>query len=312
MATIDLLFDGKTFPVPNSSVAALVEHKKLSKATNYAVHSSVPAEVFEAFVHSVKNQTKISITPGNAVSLWLLAKEFFLLDVTEECASVPVSVEHFAPLSERVSKLERQISFASSLSCDVEKEQLEVKSDLSTAPKPENPLKTAEFRKTDKYNCRGIISYLTEKHEGNVDEKGIVAITSKSIYGDYLGYSPHKVADFGGWPPSRFLSKNEPHQWVCWDFREMRIRPTNYRIQTRGLKSWVLEGSLDGENWTEMDRQTENGDFDEHRRDGQEASFVVWNQAKSRFIRLTQTDQNRFLQDHLLLIDVEFFGTLFE
>jgi hypothetical protein len=110
MAMLDLVFDGRTFPVPKKSVFQLVGHQELFEAKSYAVQSSVPVEVFEAFVGSLKAQTKISVTQGNAVSMWFLAKEFFLSDLSAECGTFSVTVDQFSRLFERVSSLERQIS----------------------------------------------------------------------------------------------------------------------------------------------------------------------------------------------------------
>jgi hypothetical protein len=152
----------------------------------------------------------------------------------------------------------------------------------------------------------GIISYLTQKHGGNVHEKGIVTITSKSVSNDDPKYAPKNVADLTS--DSSFMSKNEPGQWICWDFGEMRIRPTHYTIRTQYLKSWVVEGSLDGRSWTEIDRQTDNQHFKKLNR----ASFAVSNPAEFRFIRLTQTGKRTYGDDYLSLQAVEFFGTLSE
>jgi hypothetical protein len=74
----------------------------------------------------------------------------------------------------------------------------------------------------------------------------------------------------------------------------------------------VLEGSLDGSNWTEIDRQTEiDRPMHEY-----VVSFVVSKPAESRFIRLTQTAKSRGKEkwglDCLRLCAVEFFGTLSE
>jgi hypothetical protein len=159
----------------------------------------------------------------------------------------------------------------------------------------------------------GIISYLTKKHGGNVHEKGIVTITSKSVYSDGdPKWALKNVADLTSETSDRaFLSKGEPGQWVCWDFREMRVRPTHYTIRTFSLKSWVVEGSLDGESWTEIDQQTNNQDF----KDGTAtASFAVSKTGECRFIRLTETGKTHppFPGDSLLLCAVEFFGTLSE
>jgi hypothetical protein len=152
----------------------------------------------------------------------------------------------------------------------------------------------------------GIISHLTQKHGGNVQEKGIVTITSKSVINDDPKYALKKVADLTS--DSDFWSNSEPGQWICWDFGEMRVRPTHYTIKAGSLKSWVVEGSLDGGSWTEIDRQTDNQDFWDWRR----ASFAVSNPAEFRFIRLTQTGKDHDGADCLYLRVVEFFGTLSE
>jgi hypothetical protein len=105
------------------------------------------------------------------------------------------------------------------------------------------------------------------------------------------------------------VSSQRTSQWVCWDFREMRVHPTtHYTIWAWYLKSWVVEGSLDGSSWTEIDRQTSKQDFEYC----STASFPVSNPAEFRFIRLTQTDKDHGGDDELLVRAVEFFGTLSE
>jgi hypothetical protein len=155
----------------------------------------------------------------------------------------------------------------------------------------------------------GIISYLTKKHGGNVHEKGIVTITSKSVLNDAAQYALKNVADLasGSW----FQSRDEPGQWVCWDFGGMRVLPTHYTINSfaYGLASWVIEGSVDGRSWTEIDRRQHNRDFT----NGGTASFATSRAAEFRFIRLTQTDQRYGYGDQILgLRAAEFFGTLYE
>jgi hypothetical protein len=160
----------------------------------------------------------------------------------------------------------------------------------------------------------GIISYLTKKHDGNVQDKGIVVITSKSIDDDDPRLAVRNVAGLTSF--MGFRSQNEPGQWVCWDFREMRVRPTHYLIESTFIQSWVVEGSLDGSTWAEIDRQTNNQDF--HPGVGfPRPLFAVSKPAKFRFIRLAQTDKNhacawRQSNDVLQLYNVEFFGTLEE
>jgi hypothetical protein len=87
----------------------------------------------------------------------------------------------------------------------------------------------------------------------------------------------------------------------------MRVRPTHYTIEGWLLKSWVVESSLDGEAWTEIDRKTDNQDFIFG---WMTASFAVSKPAECRFIRLTQTVKRHNGDDYLHIQAFEFFGTL--
>jgi hypothetical protein len=168
-------------------------------------------------------------------------------------------------------------------------------------------LKAVEFPLRNANPLDGIISYLTRKHGGNVHDKGIVTITSQSVYEDNPKYATRSVADLAS--DSYFWSKDEPGQWVCWDFHEMRVHPTRYTIRSDELITWVIESSLDGEGWTEIDRKTDNNDFEDMYGMG---SFAVSNSAECRFIRLTQTGVDAAGFDDLLISAFELFGTLLE
>jgi hypothetical protein len=153
----------------------------------------------------------------------------------------------------------------------------------------------------------GILSYLTKKHGGHVHERGLVAVTSKSFWQDRPLFLAKNAADFTC-PAWYFCSKDEPGQWISWDFGEMRVRPTHYTMMAHYPKSWVVEGSLDGTNWTEIDRQTDNADFEKYQ---ETASFRISKPVECRFIRLSQTGKNHQGKDYLGdLLVVEFFGTL--
>jgi uncharacterized coiled-coil protein SlyX len=172
---------------------------------------------------------------------------------------------------------------------------------------PAKSLKETEFPLKDAKSLEGIISYLTRKHGGNVHDKGIVTITSKSVYDDDPGHAARNVADLTS--ELCFLSKNKPGQWVCWDFHELRVRPTHYTIRSIYLKSWVVVSSLDGEAWTQIDRQADNEDFGDW---WKTASFAVSKSAECRFVGLTQTGKNHIGRDSLAIRAFEFFGTLLE
>jgi hypothetical protein len=159
----------------------------------------------------------------------------------------------------------------------------------------------AEFPLKEAGSVDGIISSHTQKRRGNVQDKGIVTVTSKSAYGD--GCSLRNIVDVASL--LLFNSKDEPGQWVCWDFRELRIKPTHYTIKSWILKSWLVESSLDGDTWTEIDRKTGSEDFKVYG----VASFAVSESAECRFIRLTQTGKTHDGHDYLAISAFEFFGT---
>jgi hypothetical protein len=163
-----------------------------------------------------------------------------------------------------------------------------------------------EFPLKEARSVDGIISYLTRKHGGNVHDKGIVTITSLSVYHDDPEYAVRNVADLES--GSNFCSKRQPGQWICWDFRKLRVRPTHYTVKSPSLRSWVVESSVDGDAWTEIDRKMDNQDF----KNGGTASFAVSNSAECRFIRLTQTGRNGYENDHLDMTAFEIFGALRE
>jgi hypothetical protein len=106
-----------------------------------------------------------------------------------------------------------------------------------------------------------------------------------------------------------FESKNEPGQWICWDFHKRRVALHYYKIRSSLLKSWLVETSLDGKRWTEIDRRTDDYSFSIG---GNAATFAIAPREAFRFIRLAQTGKTRLNEDRLLLTAVEFFGTLFE
>jgi hypothetical protein len=327
MASFELLFQGKTFPVPKKSVLEfLVNRRDLLDAKSYNVESSVSPNVFEEFVDSLRNQRKIGVTKDKVKSLLLLAKEFCFEDLEKECLAL---LPPDANLSDRICKLEMKFEEQiSSQERRLESLRLEVenlKKLFANPPNTSNPVSSQptatpqppsstphktqnqlEFPMKQARLLDGIISYLTKKHGGNVHEKGIVTITSKSVVDD-PNYALKNVADLTA--ISRFRSKkDELGQWICWDFHEMRLCPTNYTIKTNFLKSWVVEGSLDGQNWTEIDGQSNDQVFPYLTT----VSFTVSNPMECRFIRLTQTDKNHLGDGELRLTSVEFFGALSE
>jgi hypothetical protein len=162
-----------------------------------------------------------------------------------------------------------------------------------------------KFPLPDAKSLDGIISYLTKKHGGNVHDLGIVTVRAKSIL---HMYSERTIVDFHNRRDCQgILSEDKPGQWICWDFHDLRIRPTHYTLFSYGLRSWLVEGSVDGVNWTELDRQTEQDMYGMGL-----TSFPVGNPVECRLVRLTQIQirLDGFFQ--LGVHWLEFFGDIIE
>jgi hypothetical protein len=224
-----------------------------------------------------------------------------------------------AELKESIVNREGQFE---SLDCRISRLQPNLKTDVIALksgspaplfmPTPVPPVSRSKSLKESKFLLKkgnplqGIIARLTSKHGGNVHDREIVTITSKSVYSDEHKHALRNVADLTS--DSYFQSKKEPGQWVCWDFHEMCARPTHYTIQTNWLKSWVVESSLDGKAWTEIARKNDTIDFNDI--GWLTASFPVSKSTEFRFIRLTQTGKNYCEYDCLVIGGFEIFGTL--
>jgi hypothetical protein len=315
MQMIDLIFGGKIFPVPTTSLVEFFEHRPSLRpgvrVMNYAVQSSVPLAIFEIFADSLKNQTRVTVTQENAVSLASLAMEFCLSDLRAECAIFSVSVFDFASLFQRVSRLEREISPVSKLS---RKNANEIESHertidiLSATLELVKSQRKVDIPKTEEMPLVGVISYLPWKRDENGQLTKDLIIKAKSIDGQ-----DHRLTNvLDPTSPSYFLSSIATRgQWICWDFCRRRLCVTDYTISAFSLKSWVLEGSLDGMRWTEMDRKTDNQNF-KGVLGPDTASFTIPVPVECRFIRLIQTAKNHSGYNSLILSAVEFFGTLYE
>lgn len=121
--------------------------------------------------------------------------------------------------------------------------------------KPKKDLKSFPYE-GDSFN--GIIRALTRECGGNVEDKGVVLVTSTEGYGG----PPKCVADLDDLNSIRYTN-NEKNGFIQYDFKEKKVRPTFYSIRSRNagkndyhLQSWVIEGSNSGMNdWKVLDSQ---------------------------------------------------------
>jgi hypothetical protein len=153
----------------------------------------------------------------------------------------------------------------------------------------------------------GIISYLTFHHSGNVHDRGIVNVSGSTIHSSCVAKCAVDLLS-----TSLFHSLGESNQWLCYDFKNRKVRPTHYSIHGYPncyLRSWVFEGSIDGSTWTELDRHTDDQTMNSNHRIG---TFSISNDCEYQFVRLRQTGVNANGYHHLLLFAMEIFGDLIE
>jgi hypothetical protein len=158
----------------------------------------------------------------------------------------------------------------------------------------------------------GIIADLTKRCGGNVHDRRVIKVTESSYHAEFPGKNAVDLL-----VDSYYLSLNSPEAWICYDFKNMRIKPTHYTIRSRHdagpgathPKSWVIEGSLDGATWTELDRKENNRDLSGRNKI---KTFEMAQIAKVKLLRLKQTGKNHYDNHHLMFASWEVFGTLFE
>lgn len=161
----------------------------------------------------------------------------------------------------------------------------------------------------------GIISYLTRVSGGNVHDKGVVSVTASSVEGTRV---PKNVADLLA--DTHFNSRDQPNGWICYEFKERHVTPTSYSIRSYWnsngpggchLKSWVLEGSKDGESWTVLDQRENNSELNDK---NVTRNFTISSNLGEcfRFIRLRQTGKSHEGKNYIMISSFELFGSLFK
>jgi hypothetical protein len=261
---------------------------------DYHVRSDVPAEILGQFLDALEGLDELPITAANVTQILTLSQEFGVNDFVHQC-------EHFQASATTVpSYLPAIIIVAIIFFLFIIFWRVVAVRLHRTVQCP--------FHPSDPLN--GIINYLTRKCGGNVHDKSVVTITSKSVcWGYELSYAPRNVANLRS--ESAFISEQSENEWIRWDFHRRRIRPTHYTMKFRSwrdaLGEWMLESSLDDANWTEIDRFAN---------DKKSPSTIqtrpVANMPECRFVRLTLLNISKSGSSNIQLMAFELFGTLTE
>jgi serine/threonine protein kinase len=148
---------------------------------------------------------------------------------------------------------------------------------------------------------------------GDLCSSGLLNVTGNSN-DKSQDTSLRQIVDFswtGCW-----LSQNEAGSWIKIDFPKHFVCLTDYTIKTypfgpgfSHLKSWVIEGDIDGQ-WVVLDAQENNNDLN-----GKSllATFRCSGpQRQCSSFRLRQTGPNHHDDNYLCITNIEFYGVVFE
>lgn len=166
--------------------------------------------------------------------------------------------------------------------------------------------------KSDIFN--GIFSYF--RHNHSIKEEVEVSCLSLN-HG-----SPESLLDINNSTYS-YCTNDRQNSWICFEFKKRKIRPSAYTIKStynsKGmdhLKSWIIEGSVDGFSWKKLDEQKNcsllngenlvrtfpiNVDVDD---------FEFDDENEFKFLRIKQTDKNWHNRHYLEICAIDFFGKL--
>jgi hypothetical protein len=168
----------------------------------------------------------------------------------------------------------------------------------------------------------GIIAHLTKECCGNVHDREVVTVTSSEVLQKKACYAAKNVADLS--LNSVFCSAHRNllilhsrNNWICCNFKNRRVIPTHYAIRSecqamdkgKHLKSWVVESSMDGSEWTEIDHKEDNSALNAPHA---LQVFPVANGGVCKLIKLVNIGKNHGGNDALCMSSFEIFGCLIE
>ena len=163
-----------------------------------------------------------------------------------------------------------------------------------------------EFHINEPFN--GVFAFLRKKYGGNPHTKGIVQISASTTAANH----PFQVVDYD-WT-SHWVSEDSPGQWIKFDFKGNRLLLTDYTIKTYNyvtggchLRSWVVEGSSNDNDWITIDKRQSFNDLNDKYK---VKSYQCKNPGAFRFIRMLMTGKCHADSDVMVITNIEFFGTL--
>jgi hypothetical protein len=158
----------------------------------------------------------------------------------------------------------------------------------------------------------GILKFLETKSGGHPHDEGLVCVSASGCWDDKR-FHPKNAALVEA--NNVFLSLNKPNQWICYDFNDQKVQLSYYAIRSRfdgfegsnNPKDWVIEGSLDGNEWIEIDSKVDNEEL--NRKDVVKA-WEVQSEEWFKCIRLRLTGETHSGKHCCAISAFELFGKI--
>jgi hypothetical protein len=171
-----------------------------------------------------------------------------------------------------------------------------------------------EFRERKTRPLEGLLHHLSKACRGNVHRQGVVAVSASGVWNDEYRFLPEHAAD--PTTDATFQSKREKPSWLCYDFKDGRVRITHYSIRSQpegaagfcNLKSWRVEGSNDEKNWVSLDERKDNKVLNAK---NAIHTFSVEKKELCRYLRLVQTGPSWAQNDVIWIAAFELFREYF-
>ena len=170
-------------------------------------------------------------------------------------------------------------------------------------------------RYNEKFN--GIISHLIDGDVENAIDEGIIDVICSSVYDNADDIQPRNVLNYKN-DLLVFQSQGRSDSWVCIDFKNHRVKPSNYSIGSPynsgpgcgNLQNWCIEGSNNLTSWKLLDTRRNEKSLDDS---SATMNFEIQNQNDEyfRYLRIRQIDLNTANDYDLYFSSIEFFGKVF-
>lgn len=174
---------------------------------------------------------------------------------------------------------------------------------------------TNEFNNDLGNRFTGIVFQLGNGDPKSVIEEELMNVTASSFYSHNY---PKNAVDFDD-HFSTFQSSNKADSWLCYDFKEARVKPSFYSLRSNSLggkgwfhpRSWCIEGSNDQKKWKILDlRSGEESLNNKNAANTFKIQNILGKDEFYRFLRIRQTDMNTKNNNCLIIAALEFFGTI--